>query len=126
MESPLLSCKIYTLNNIEMIHISEFARITHRSPQSTRHLIEQGNVVRKMKSFRDRSRLMIPVVEIYGYPLVQPGHTDYNRAIYHYVDVVNEDGSQDIVKQLCKECSYGEMCERRKQAEDLVVPEGDK
>lgn len=124
--SPLFNCKIYTIHGIEMIHIAEFAQITHRSIQSTRHLINEGNVVRKMKFFRDRSRLMIPTKEIYGYPLVLAGHTEFNRAIYHYAEVQQEDGSLKFERVLCKQCSYGEMCDARKTAEELIVPEGDK
>lgn len=124
--SPLFNCKIYSLNNIEMIHIGEFAKITHRSIQSTRHLLEDGNVVRKMKFFRDRSRLMIPVAELYGYPFVQAGHSEYERAIFHYVEVQQADGSLRFEKTLCPRCSYGDPCDARKKAEELVVPEGDK
>lgn len=109
-----------------MMHITDFTTLTHRSNQSTRHLIEDGNVIRKMKFFRDRSRLMIPVAEMFGYPLVKPGHSEFERAIYHYGIVTKEDGTQDIDRVLCKECSYGNMCEARKKAEELIVPEGDK
>lgn len=122
----LEKAKIYTLYGIDMMHITDFTTLTHRSNQSTRHLIEDGNVIRKMKFFRDRSRLMIPVVEMFGYPLVKPGHSEYERAIYHYGIITKKDGTQDIEKILCKECSYGAMCEARKTAEDLSVPEGDK
>lgn len=124
--TPLANAKIYVMANIEMMHITDFTTLTHRSNQSTRHLIEDGNVIRKMKFFRDRSRLMIPVVELFGYPLVKPGHSEYGRAIYHYGIVTKEDGSQDIDRVLCKECSFGTPCEARKIADNLVVPEGDK
>ena len=122
MSKQLKDCKIYTMHNIEMIHIAEFAEITHRSIQSTRHLIESGNKVRKMKFFRDRSRLMIPVSEIYGYPLIHPGYTDLQRNIYHYAP----DENNDLVKTLCKECTFGGLCMNRQIADELVVPEGDK
>lgn len=122
MPKQLKDCKTYTLKGIEMIHIAEFAEITHRSIQSTRHLIEDGNKVRKLKFFRDRSRLMIPVIEITGYPLIDPGYTDLQRNIYHYMP----DENGDLVKTLCKECTFGNQCEARRTAEELVVPEGDK
>lgn len=125
-ESPLTNVKVYTLQNIDMMHITDFTTLTHRSNQSTRHLIEDGNVIRKMKFFRDRSRLMIPVAELYGYPFVKPGHSEYERAIYHYKEVTKEDGTITFEKVLCKECSFGEMCEARKEAETLVMPRGDK
>ena len=124
--TPLKQAKIYTMQGIDMMHTTDFTTSTHRSNQSTRHLIEDGNVIRKMKFFRDRSRLMIPVAEMFGYPLVKPGHSEFERAIYHYGIVTKEDGTQDIDRVLCKECSYGNMCEARKKAEELIVPEGDK
>lgn len=124
--SPLMNCKVYSLNGIEMIHIAEFAQITHRSIQSTRALIEKGNVVRKLKFYRDRSRLMIPTLELYGYPLVKAGHSEGVRQIFHYDDVQHEDGSVTIEKVLCTACTYDMGCDRRKAADALVVPEGDK
>ena len=124
--TPLKQAKSYTLQGIDMMHITDFTTLTHRSNQSTRHLIEDGNVIRKMKFFRDRSRLMIPVAEMFGYPLVKPGHSEFERAIYHYSIVTKEDGTQDIERVLCKECSYGNICAARKEAEEMIVPEGDK
>ena len=121
-DNPLSQCKVYTLNGIDMIHISEFARITGRSIQSTRHLIEDHITIRKMKYFRDRSRLMIPVTELYGFPLTDAGYSTGPRNIYHYV---LSDGK--FVKELCEQCTYGEgVCEARKKADELIVPEGDK
>ena len=68
-----------------MIHIAEFAAITHRSIQSTRHLIYDHIGVRTMKFFRDRSRVMIPVAELYGFPLTDKGTVAAGvRNIYHY------------------------------------------
>lgn len=120
--NPLNQCKVYTLNGIEMIHIAEFAKITGRSIQSTRHLIEDHIGIRKMKFFRDRSRLMIPVAELFGFPLTDKGPKVGLPNIYHYV---LKDGK--LVKVLCKRCTFeGEFCECRKVAENLIVPEGDK
>lgn len=120
--NPLDTCKVYTLNGIDMIHIAEFARITDRSVRSTRHLVEDGNSVRKMKFFRDRSRLMIPVKELFGYPLTDQGYATGLRNIYHYKLV---DGQ--YVKTLCEQCTFdSEPCDARHAADELVVPEGDK
>lgn len=123
--SPLMKCKVYTIYGIDMIHIAEFADITHRSIQSTRHLVEEGNVIRKMKFFRDRSRIMIPIAELYGYPLVKAGHSNYERAIYHYKEVQHDDGICTFERVLCTECSFGNKCKARREAEDLDVPKGD-
>lgn len=120
--NPLDQCKVYTIHGIEMIHISEFARITGRSIQSTRHLTIDHIAMRTMKFFRDRSRLMIPVKELYGFPLTDKGPAAGVRNIYHYKLV---DGK--FIKTLCEQCTFGtEWCPERKAAEELVVPEGDK
>ena len=119
----LNDCMIYTIHGIEMIPIAEFAQLTGRSFQSTRHLIEDGNKVRKMKFFRDRSRLMIPVKELWGFPLIDSGYCSGPRNVYHYHQ--QEDGT--ISKELCQECSFSDhICKARQEAEDLIVPEGDK
>ena len=124
MNNPLEQCKVYTLHNIEMIHIAEFARITNRSIQSTRHLIYDHIGIRLMKHFRDRSRVMIPVAELYGFPLTDKGTVAAGvRNIYHYR--LSDDGK--FVKTLCEQCTFGtEPCDKRRTADELVVPEGDK
>lgn len=119
----LNDCKIYTIHGIEMIHIAEFTQLTGRSIPSTRHLIEDGNKIRKMKFFRDRSRLMIPVKELLGYPLIDAGYCSGPRNVYHYRE--QEDGT--FAKELCQACTFGnEPCPERQMADNLVVPEGDK
>lgn len=122
MPKTLNECKVYTIHGIEMIHIAEFAEITGRSVRSTRHLIEDGNKVRKMKFFRDRSRLMIPVAEVFGYPLTDAGHSMPQKNIYHYVR--NAEGI--LHRELCADCTFGKGCPERQIADALVVPEGDK
>lgn len=118
----LEDCKVYTIHGIEMIHIAEFAQLTGRSIQSTRHLIEDGNKIRKMNFFRDRSRLMIPVKELWGYPLTDTGFCSGPRNIYHYYR--NDDGT--VEKRLCQECTFESKCAARIDADELLVPEGDK
>lgn len=112
---------IYTIHNIPMVHISEFALALNRSITSTRHLIEEGNSIRKMKAFRDRSRLLIPVSEIYGYPYTTTGPRNKERGIFHYVKLEGE----RFEKQLCTECTYGGGCKLRKEADSLNCPKGD-
>lgn len=114
--------KVYTINGIDMIHITEFAELTQRSVQSTRYLIEKGNAIRKLKFFRDRSRLMIPLTELKGFPLSEPGHASAGKIISHYK--LDENGI--YVKEVCNTCTYSSsFCEDRKQAEELEVPLGD-
>ena len=122
MNNPLDDCKVYTIHGIEMIHIAEFARITHRSIQSTRHLIYDHIGIRKMKFFRDRSRVMIPVKELFGFPLTDKGPVTGVRNIYHYRLIDGE-----YKKELCQQCTFGtEPCPECQMADELDVPEGDK
>ena len=114
--------RVFSYHGIDLIHISDFARLTKRSVQSTRRLIENGNKVRKMKVFKDRSRLLIPVVELTGYPLVGPGHATGIVIISHYKK--QEDGT--YAAEVCKDCTYGEqLCAEAVTANELEVPEGD-
>lgn len=113
--------KVYIIEDIPMIHISEFCRLEGRSIQSARYLIEKGNSIRKLKYFRDRSRLMIPIIEIEGYPYTNRGYLSSESEVYHYRK--NESGIYE--RFLCKECSYGSPCQKRIAADALIVPEGD-
>jgi hypothetical protein len=75
-----------------------------------------------MKYYRDRSRVMIPVKELYGYPLTDKGPAAGLRNIYHYKLVDGE-----FQKVLCEKCTFtNEWCDERRAAEELVMPEGDK
>lgn len=114
--------RVYTLNNIDMVHIRTFAEVCGRSIQSTRYLIEQGNVIRKMKAFRDRSQLLIPITELKGYPFVKQGTAMGSKEVYHYVQVAEDKWEA----QICPLCTYADKCEARKIADEAVIPQGDK
>lgn len=111
---------VYRIHNINMIHITEFANALNRSITSTRHLVEDGNTVRKLKAFRDRSRLMIPVSEIYGYPFIESG-PGRNRKIYHFKKIEGE----RYEKYMCPDCTFGDKCKIAKEAEEVDCPKGD-
>lgn len=101
---------IFTINKVEYVHISDFAKETHRRVTSTRHLIEDGNVVRRLKALRIRSMLFIPVAEIYGYPFSK------DSKIYHY----GKDGD----RYMCEACTFtNEHCANRQTADWLEIPE---
>ena len=103
-----------------MVHITEFAEALGRSVQSTRRLIEQGNNVRKLKAFRDRSRLLIPIKEITGYPFTTTGPGNVKRGIFHYV---LKDGKYEMC--FCNDCTFSHGCQLRKEADELECPKGD-
>ncbi len=114
--------KVYTLKGIPMMHVREVSESLGLSKQWLRRLMLDGNVIRKMKFYRDRSRLMIPIAELEGFPFLDKGKPTIGVQIYHYVFKNGE-----WVREICKTCSYTEeLCEARKKAEALVVPEGDK
>lgn len=48
--------------------IAQFARMTKRTNASIRHLISQGNRVRKLKALKVIDRLFIEDKEIFDYP----------------------------------------------------------
>ena len=113
--------KVYAIQGIEMIHIAEAANLWGLCKPWIRHMIEEGNTVRKMKFYRDRSRLMIPVAEIEGYPFTERGKQTLGTTIYHYRF---KDGKWE--RYVCEKCTYTDkQCDSRRKAEELVVPKGD-
>lgn len=118
---------IYTHAGIPMIHISDFAYALNRSVTSTRNLIDKGNSIRKLKAFRDKSRLMIPYVELTGFPFVLAGPTGNGKQIFHYRVVKAEGAEEGVMYQryMCPECTYGNKCKERIEADALVCPKGD-
>ena len=114
--------KVYTIQGVDMIHIGEFAAALSRSITSTRHLVEDGNKVRKLKAFRDRSRLMIAAAEITGFPFTNGGPHNLDGFIFHYRKLEGE----RYERYFCPECTFGNKCEARNTADAIIMPEGDK
>lgn len=88
----------YVIDGHEYYSIQEFSSIIKREIPTVRHLLFDGNVVRKMHYIRDKSRIFIPVEELTGFPHVNSGRQSYGLDIYHYT----EQGE----RYLCKECTY--------------------
>lgn len=118
--------RVYTLRGIPMIHIQEVSKLIGMCLQGLRHLIIDGNVVRKMKSYRDKSRLMIPIAEIEGYPFIERGRQAGSvGVVIHHYRFNKQTGSFE--RYPCQVCSYtNDFCFARQRAEELNVPEGDK
>lgn len=132
---------VYTINGEQYLHIQSFVDLIDRRQQSTRHLIYDGNSVRRLKATRDRSRILIPVKELIGYPFINQGKQLNGKDVYHYKPFNKENEEVlDIDKALaesdtewrksniewrrcfCELCTYTlEKCERRRDAEALVV-----
>lgn len=136
---------IYNIDGVDYIHIQKFVDLIDRSQQSTRRLIRDGNTSRRLKALRDRSRLLIAITEIVGYPFVNHGRQVAGHDIYHYVpydlndqkvNVCKEDGSLDIEKlkavlvddtiewrrEFCELCTYTlEHCKLRQAADAVVI-----
>lgn len=132
---------VYTIESEDYLHIQTFVDLIDRSQQSTRHLIYDGNGARRLHATRDRSRILIPVKELVGYPFINQGKQYMGRDIYHYIpyDANNEEVT-DIKKALsmsdtdmtrsriewrrclCDKCTYTtEKCQRRQAADKLTV-----
>lgn len=122
-----LYCVTVDNDGTKYIHISDASRLTGRSIQSFRHLLLEGNTVRRMKAIRDRSRILIPIAELKGFPFrtafnylndddddVTMKGPAYN--IYHYVE------TDDVYTYaVCPKCSAGEECDCAKEARELNV-----
>lgn len=141
----------FKIGEYEYIHIQDFADITGRSKQAIRRLIEDGNSMRRMKSLRDKSRLLIPLLELAGFPFVKQGKQMSGRDIYHYFahdvktgeyipildaiarcdKIIKEGGEWEseitFVRELCVDCTFNNaQCLPRSLAEAMEVPQGDK
>lgn len=103
---------------VECIPLSLYARVTGRSVASVRHLVYEGNTIRKMKALRMMKHLFIPMTELYGFPQVDAGVS--NGMVYHWTQV-DEDittGYPILERTWCKECTFGQPCEVRAAAEE--------
>lgn len=128
---------VYNIEGIDYLHIQQFVDLIGRSQQSTRHLINEGNSVRRMKSRRDRSRILIPLAELAGYPFVNTGAQQTAKDIYHYVPYKNgkrvasyhdavQDEDVEWRRELCELCTYTvEHCIFRQVADAANIPKGD-
>lgn len=115
---------IFTINGHRCILLSDYAQYTMRSISSVRHLVFQGNGIRKLKHIRVNSTTYIPVNEITGYPNINPGVQKLGLDIYHNVQVDTAVGTNDPIyeRQLCPICTYAkDFCEARRAAEEEEV-----
>lgn len=103
----------YTIDGHEYYTIQEFCSIIQREIPTVRHLLLDGNKVRKMHYIRDRSKIFIPVEELTGYPHVNTGRQSYGQDIYHFT----ENGE----RYLCKKCTYDTTpCSLAQSAENCI------
>lgn len=130
---------IYNIDGIDFIHIQKFISLANRCPQSTRHLIYDGNTARRLKAMRDRSRLLIPIRELAGFPFVNRGKQIAGQDIYHMVPYDENDQKVDIStleklkaaimddtiewrKEFCELCTYTlEHCKLRQEADAIEI-----
>lgn len=114
--------RIYTYEGMPLVHISTFASAVHLNTMTVRNMLERRTVEdveggarkrRPLKYFRDGSTLWIPVAEIQGYPFIKGSNC------YHYDNQGN--------RYLCETCTFTSgMCDKAKEAADLIPPLGDK
>jgi len=68
----LLSRKI-SVDGVEYYKVSTFAKLTKRSEQSVRLLVNSGNRLRKLKHIKIARSLLIPATELTDYPFCLVG-----------------------------------------------------
>lgn len=109
----------------ECIRIQDYCAIVNRSFASVRHLVFEGNAIRKMKHARLGGTIYIPLKELRGYPHTKPGTQKYGQDIYHdiVVDESVDDNTPIVERQLCPCCTYGNPneCALRKAAEEMTL-----
>lgn len=114
-------CPVVYYEDKPYLHIKYFAQVTHRSVQSIRSLIHKGNRCRRMHFLRDRSRLYIPLTELWGFPFIQ----NRNNLIFHYCHNIiapwGEDNTPEVRNTAtfykCTVCSirYGKAVEHQRR-----------
>ena len=130
---------IYNIDGIDFIHIQKFVELIDRSQMSTRRLINDGNTARRLKSMRDRCRVLIPITELVGYPFVNQGKQLAGQDIYHYVPYDLNDQKVDVStmeklraaimddtiewrREFCELCTYTlEHCPNRQRADAVEI-----
>ena len=116
------------INGVEMLTVSKFAQIIHRSESSVRRLLSYGNRYRRLKKLVLDGKPFIPFSELEKYPFTFQGRIrkEQNDVVYHYViDSTVKDGirvehtdwycgtSNPVRCDLnCPECTFGMQVER--------------
>ena len=78
----------YYVNDVEYIYLPDFAKIIGFTDRGVRYLVEHGNSIRPLKSYREGSKLYIKASELTEYPFMSAGK---KHIIFHYKQ--QEDGS---------------------------------
>lgn len=101
--------KVYVVDGVEVIHISEFASRVHLNQATVRNMLarqEKGTVAgtrfrRALKYIRDDNTVWIPVSEVEEYPFIK------GTNCYHFDAKTQE-------RKLCLECTMGNGCQRNR------------
>ena len=72
--------------------VKKFAKLTNRSEQTIRLLINHGNIIRKLKAVKPNREWLVPISEYGEFPFVEPGYAGRN---YHQYNI---DGSLRLGK----------------------------
>jgi hypothetical protein len=131
------------INGMEMLTVTKFAQLIHRSDSSIRRLLAYGNRYRKLKKLVIDGKPFIPLSELEKYPFTFQGRIRklQDDIVYHYIIDVNEktglrvehtdwycSTANPIRCDLnCAECSFGRQVERvvsKDIVEDKLEDEG--
>ncbi len=83
--SGMTDVETANVNGVEVLTISQFARVTQKSNDVVRQLLCTGNRFRKLKATYVDGRTFIPVSELFDFPFSLPGR---NRAILYRYRIV--------------------------------------
>ena len=79
----------HVIDDVKYYTVKQFALITHRSEVNVRHLIHDGNRIRKLRCTHIIGKPMIPAIELCEFPFTLAGRNIYE--VYYY----NKDGEID-------------------------------
>jgi len=81
------------INGDEYITVKNMSRIVNKSDQTIYHLINKGNVIRKMKCIKIEEKVLIPYSEVVEFPFTYAGHNaKENTYHFNYEGKVVNDG----------------------------------
>jgi len=74
---------VITINQTPCYTVKKFAKLTKRTENTIRYLVNRGNSIRKLKAIRIDSRLFILSTELIQYPFLDMGN---GAKPYHFTE----------------------------------------
>lgn len=109
---------VITYKGIEMVSITEAARMMSRSVQTLRYMLEDRPSRKGMTHFKDGCHVYLPVKVMQGYQYGEPGVVSpIGHNVYHFID----DGTGRLRKTYCQACTITkEGCALYQEAQEVI------